>query len=65
MKIAITWQPEIAEPGHYFLTFVQHDDPLDLVEVMAKAFAAEDLDPAQSYDLCSVIAVDGDLTVVV
>ena len=64
MQIAITWQPEIAEAGHYFLTIVQHDDVFDVPGIMAKAFETEELDPAQSYDLCSVIAVDGKLDVV-
>jgi len=64
MNIVITWQPEIAEAGHYFLTIVQHDDAGDLPGIMAKAFELEDLDPAQPYDLCSVVAVEGPLTVV-
>lgn len=65
MNILITWQPEIAEAGHYFLTIVQHDDASDLPGIMAKAFAAEDLDPALTYDLCSVVAVECTPTIVV
>ena len=65
MNILITWQPEIAEAGHYFLTIVQHDDAYDLPGIMAKAFAAEDLDPALTYDLCSVVAVEDTPTIVV
>ena len=64
MNIVLTWQPEIAEPGHYFLTIVQHDDTGDIAGIMAKAFASEELDPAQSYDICSVVAVPGALKVV-
>ena len=64
MKIVVTWQPEIAEPGHFFLTVVQHDDVCDLKGIMEKAFEMEELDPEQSYDLCSVLAISGDMQVV-
>lgn len=65
MDIVITWQPESAEPGHYFLTIVQHENALDMIGIMAKAFAKEGLDPSQPYELCSVVSVDGPLLVVV
>jgi len=64
MQIAITWQPEIAEAGQYFLTIVQHDDAGDIPGIMAKAFEVEELEPGQPYDLCSVLAISGDMQVV-
>lgn len=64
MQIAITWQPEVAEAGHYFLTMVQHDDVSDLDAIMTKAFDKEELDGSLPYELCSVIAIDGDMQVI-
>ena len=64
MKIAITWQPEIAEAGQYFLTIVQHDDAGDIPGIMAKAFEIEELEPGQPYDLCSIVASDNAVTVI-
>ena len=50
----ITWQPEEAELGHYFLSQVQHTNA-SIPELMALAFKSEDLDPSQTYELCSII----------
>jgi len=50
----ITWQPEEAESGYYFLSLVQHTNA-SLPELMALAFKSEDLDPCQTYELCSII----------
>jgi hypothetical protein len=50
----ITWQPEEAESGYYFLSLVQHTNA-SLPELMALAFKSEDLDPSQTYELCSII----------
>lgn len=53
-KYYITWQPEVAEAGHYFLTVVESDSD-DLAYVMQLAHDVEQLDVGP-YDLCSVIS---------
>lgn len=56
----VTWQPEVAEPGHFFLTHIESDRAdLNLGEIMDEAFKLEELDPSQSFELGSILRVDG------
>lgn len=58
--IYVTWQPEVAEPGHYFLTTISNpagqELELTVGQIMEIAHGLEDLEPG-SYDLCSIIHV--------
>lgn len=55
----ITWQPEVAEAGHYFLTFIEAPASTPIDELMLACHKEEDLDVAP-YDLCSIIYVSLD-----
>jgi hypothetical protein len=52
----VTWQPEVAEAGHYFVTFVKAEPDASVADIMALAHELEDLE-MDSYDLCSIFYV--------
>jgi len=59
--IYVTWQPEIAEAGHYFLTTVSGPEGQDIgsddiAQIMEIAHHLEDLEEGP-YELCSIIHV--------
>jgi hypothetical protein len=55
MKYIVTWQPEIADTGAYFLTIVDAGDlELTVGQIMEIAHGVEELEVAP-YDLCSII----------
>lgn len=62
--IYVTWQPEIAEPGDYFLTRIDSNG-LDLTidQIMDIAHEIEELDIAP-YDICSILRVSNDVEVI-
>jgi len=61
----ITWQPDSAEAGHFFLTHIESENPaLSLGQIMDMAFAIEEIDPTESFDLCSIIRTDAAAAVV-
>lgn len=61
----ITWQPEVAEPGDYFLTHIESDrSDLSLGELMDMAHKAEDLEPALPFELCSILRFDAQAVVI-
>ena len=49
----ITWQPEVAESGHYFVTLVVAEAGSSVADIMALAHEAEDLE-MDTYELCSI-----------
>ena len=56
----ITWQPEDAETGMFFLTLYETDSageipPDDLATLMNKAFEIEEINPEQGYEICSIL----------
>jgi hypothetical protein len=55
----VTWQPSVAEPGHYFLTFVEGDPDTPVWSIMTKAHESEDLD-IDEFEVCSIIYVSPD-----
>jgi len=66
--IYVTWQPEIAEAGHYFLTTISNPagQELDLTvgQIMEIAHGLEDLEPGP-YELCSIIhVIEGEARVI-
>jgi hypothetical protein len=52
----ITWQPDVAEAGNYFLTFVEAGPSTNISDLMLEAHKIEELE-VSSYDLCSIIYV--------
>ena len=55
----VTWQPDSAEPGHYYLTHIESDrSNLGLGEIMDRAFAIEELETPQPFELCSILRFD-------
>lgn len=64
----ITWQPDVAEAGHYFVTFVEASPDTSVDQIMVEAHKIEELD-MDSYELCSIFYVapdahDGDTQVI-
>lgn len=56
----ITWQPDCAEPGHYFLTHIESDNPnMGVGQIMDAAFEIEELDPSYGFEIGSILRVDG------
>jgi hypothetical protein len=63
--IYVTWQPAIAESGYYFLTVVNSNGlELAIDQIMDLAHGIEELE-ADSYDICSILAINGDSSVTV
>ncbi len=62
--IYVTWQPEIAESGDYFLTKIDSNG-LDLTidQIMNLAHEIEGLEESP-YDLCSILRVSSDAEVI-
>jgi hypothetical protein len=60
----VTWQPEIAEAGHYFLTAIQAPAKATIAEIMAACHAAEDIETLP-YTLCSIVYVSPETMVTV
>jgi hypothetical protein len=55
----VTWPPDCAEPGHYFLTHIESDRAdLGLGEIMDRAHEIEDVEMTQTFELCSILRVD-------
>ena len=52
----ITWQPDVAEAGDYFLTFVEADPSTSVKDLMLEAHKIEDLE-ISLFELCSIIYV--------
>ena len=52
----ITWLPEVAEAGDYFLSFIDAPASTPINDLMLACHKEEDLDLAP-YDLCSIIYV--------
>ena len=59
--IYVTWQPDIAREGQYFLTKIKAV-PLDLTQnqIMEIAIGIEELDDDTAYVLCSILKVKDD-----
>ena len=56
----VTWQPDIVEAGDYFLTHIESNRAdLDVVEIMSEVFKLEEVTPLHSFELCSILRVDG------
>lgn len=63
--IYVTWQPEIAKSGDYFLTVINpHGLDLAIDQIMDLAHGIEDLE-VDSYDICSILKVSSDCSVTV
>ena len=61
----VTWQPDVAEAGDYFLTHIESSSPnLGLGEIMALACQIEEIEAAASFDLCSILRIDSAATVI-
>ena len=55
----VTWQPDIAVAGDYFLTHIESNRAdLDVVEIMSEVFKLEEVTPLHSFELCSILRVD-------
>lgn len=62
--IYVTWQPEIAESGYYFLTKINSNGlDLEIDQIMDLAHEIEGLDIAP-YDLCSILFVSSEVEVI-
>ena len=59
--IYVTWQPDVAEAGQYFLTKI-NAGPLDIThnQIMEIAIGIEELDENTVYELCSILKVKDD-----
>lgn len=61
----VTWQPDVAEAGDYFLTHIESNSPdLGLGEIMDLAHQIEDVERSARFDLCSILRVDSAATVI-
>lgn len=59
----ITWQPEEAPLGIYYLTEIpistlDNTADLSIHSIMNKVFEIEEIDKDQSYELCSIIGFE-------
>ena len=52
----VTWQPDAAEAGDYFLTFVEGSPDKSIADIMCAAHECEGLDVG-GYEVCSIIYV--------
>lgn len=61
----ITWQPNVAEAGDYFLTHVESDrSDISLGELIDRAYQIEDIDRSVGFELCSILRFDAKAIVV-
>ena len=60
----VTWQPEIAEAGHYFITFVKAEPDTSVADIMALAHVLEGLE-MDTYELCSIFYIAPNPTVTI
>ena len=61
----ITWQPNVAEAGDYFLTHIESERyDLRMGELIDRAFEMEDLDLNGGFEICSIVRVDAPAEVI-
>ena len=61
----ITWQPNVAEAGDYFLTHIESErSDLSMGELLDRAFEMEDIDLNGGFEICSIVRVDAPAAVI-
>ena len=62
----ITWQPDVAEDGDYFLTHIESErSDLSMGELLDRAFEMEDIDRYNGgFRLCSILRCNAPAVVV-
>ena len=61
----VTWQPDAAEAGDYFLTHIESDQSdLSMGELIDRAFEVEELDIRGGFELCSILRFDAPAVVI-
>ena len=61
----ITWQPNVAEAGDYFLTHIESErSDLSMGELLDRAFEMEDIDRIGGLWLCSILRCNAPAVVV-
>jgi hypothetical protein len=63
-KYYVTWAPESAEAGMSFLTVIDADRPMDIYQIMERAFVAEDIPYGEAYEVYSILLASGHVHVV-